>query len=173
MDRKLHNMYAKALFFCAVALFLFNACSTQKYQIDQLPPTQLRMGNGGGFSGLSKEFRVLENGQIFLFELASWRKDTFELEPLPRAKARELFREMEALRLPRYDFNFPGDMAYFLRTSDEIIDHAVQWGDPRRKVRADVEAFYLKWKSLLEGQRVIGQIKYQPAKPKNGEPVFW
>ena len=166
-------MDAKTLFAGALALLLLIACLPQKYSVLNPPPTQFRLGNGGGFSGLSKEFRILENGQIFLLEMATWRQDTFELEPLSRAKTRELFRQLEELRLTRYAFNFPGDMSYYLRTSDERIDHTVQWGDPRRTVREDVEQFYLDWKALLEERRVVSQIKYAPPGAKNGEPVFW
>ncbi|MBK7410296.1 MAG: hypothetical protein IPL49_07620 [Saprospirales bacterium] len=160
-------MSIRTLWLPILVLLLFAACLPVKYALDNLPDQQLYFGSGGGFSGASKEYLVLHNGQVYLFELGVHKQDTFELQTIPRPEARKLFMQLDSLRLHKYDFVYPGNMRYYIRETDAQTDHTIQWGDPRWDVRSDVVQFYQELTALMENRKVISDFKEENKKPKD------
>jgi len=164
-------MSIRSLFWPFFGLLLFAACVQPKFTLDELPDDQLRFGSGGGFAGAYKEFLLLDNGQVFLFEFGPAKKDTFELQSLSRRETKAIFKQLDTLRLQKYDFDFPGNMSYYVRVSDELTEHSVQWGDPEWTVRPDIAQFHTDLKSLMDNRKVI----YNPkeARKKTKEQEIW
>lgn len=162
-------MSLRTLFWPVLGLSLFAACVHARFTLDELPDDQLRFGSGGGFAGAYKEYLLLDNGQVFLFEFGPAKKDTFELQSLTRQETKMVFKELDSLRLQKYDFNYPGNMSYYVRLSDEQTEHSVQWGDPRWTVRPDIAEFHSELKSLMDNRKVIFNPKVAREKPKESE----
>ena len=156
-----------------LGILLFGACLPARYTFDKLPDQQLRFGSGGGFSGALQEYVLLRNGQIFLFETGPGKRDTFELQSLSKADTRILFGELDTLRLQKYDFNYPGNMSYFIRLTDEQTDQTVQWGDPRWAVRKEVSQFHSELTAIMDNRKVVFDVKKDREKEKPKEPTFW
>lgn len=144
------------------------SCVPVQHTLGSLPDEQLRMGSGGGFSGARKEYILLKNGQAFLTEAVGSRQDTLELQAFTRREGRDLFHRLDSLRLHKYDFNYPGNMYYFIRQTDEKVDHTVQWGDPRWEVRPDIERFFRELSESVEKRKVLPKPEEKPK-----EPTFW
>lgn len=166
-------MSLRTLFWPFIALLLFASCLPVKYGLDELPDQQLRFGSGGGIAGSFQEYLLLANGQIFLFELGFGKSDTFELQALSKSDARILYKEMDSLRLHKYDFNYPGNMSYFIRQADEMTEHTVQWGNPRWEVRPDVAEFFTQLNAIVDNRKVIFDVKKDKEELKDKEPTFW
>lgn len=160
-------MSKPTLWLAVLGLLLFAACLPVKYALEDLPDQQLYFGSGGGFTGASKEYLVLQNGQVYLFDLGVHKQDTFELETIPRLEARGLFKQLDSLRLQKYNFVYPGNMRYYIRETDAQIDITIQWGDPQWTVRSDVEQFYQELTALMENRKVISDFKEENKKPKD------
>ena len=148
-------MSIRTLWLAVLGVLFIVSCLPVKHTLDTLPDEQLYFGSGGGFTGAVKEYLLLRNGQVFLFDIGINKQDTFELEGLPRLDARDLFKRLDTLRLHTYDFVYPGNMRYYIRQTDEQTDHTIQWGDPRWEVRADVVRFYQDLVALMDNRRVI------------------
>ena len=160
-------MTKRTLWLMVLGLLLFAACIPVKYTLEKLPDQQLYFGSGGGFTGAAREYLVLDNGQVFFFEIGVNRQDTFELETLAKPETRDLFKRLDSLRLHKYDFVYPGNMRYYIRETDEQIDHTIQWGDPQWQIRPDVESFFRDLAALMENRSVIDDFKEPSEKPKD------
>ncbi|MCB9284955.1 MAG: hypothetical protein H6563_12835 [Lewinellaceae bacterium] len=164
-------MERRTLWLSFLGAVLFLACLPVKYSLDELPAEQLYFGSGGGFTGATREFLLLRNGQVFRFENGVNKKDTFELEPLSRMDARDVFHRLDTLRLHNYNFAFPGNMRNFIRETDAQTDYIIQWGDPRYEVREDVAQFFQDLNALMDNRRVILDLKAEkPGAKKEKDP---
>jgi hypothetical protein len=153
-------------------LLLFSlACLPARYTMQDLPGEQLRFGAYGGFAGSHKEYIMLKNGQVFLLESLGARRDTSQLESFAGREVRPLFKRLDSLRLHKYDFNYPGNMTWFLRQIGETTDITVQWGDPVWDVRADVADFHRELNAFVKDRKELPKEEVAPEKPK--EPTFW
>ena len=104
-------------------IFLLSACKT--YSPDQLPESQLRFGNGGGFAGIETTYTLLENGQLF----KSSSVDTVqqELNKTKIKNAKQVFEQMTALQLDSIDLNSPGNVYQFVEKKVGTQSHRVVW----------------------------------------------
>lgn len=147
------------------------ACLTTSYTMEELPPTRVHFGEGGGFAGTKTEYILLENGQ--LFQKPAGEKQFQELSTLPRAKSKLLFAQVDSLRLHRYDFYHPGNLYFFLRQTTEVIDHTVQWGEADRPVREDVQRVYYDLLAAAMGQKVVKEAVENPEEEDSDKPYGW
>ena len=132
--------------FILIYCFLI-ACSTSKYSANELPEKQLTFGKGGGFAGVSDEFILLENGQLFL---KSSLTDSIEVLPnIKKKKAKELFEAAAKLSMDTLDFNHPGNMYYFVKYREqEEAKNGITWGDMNHAPPAAIKEFYQRLMNL-------------------------
>ena len=150
---------------------LLIACSSGKYTPQKLPDNRLHFGSGGGFTGAVTEYILLENGQLFLAD--SYRKDTVELTTMSRAQAKGYFKSLDSLRLEKYDFYHPGNMHFFLRQVDEIIDHKVTWGDQQVNVRDDVKRLHANLQEAVKGRKILYHRLPEKEKKDKNPSGYW
>ncbi|MCB0640031.1 MAG: hypothetical protein KDC44_00255 [Phaeodactylibacter sp.] len=149
----------------------FFCCKTTTYTLDELPDTRVYFGEGGGFAGTLTEYLLLPNGQLFVKPQGT---STFvELNGLARKESKLLFKQLDSLRLHKYDFNKPGNLYKYLRQTDAEIDHRVTWGMPDVPVRPDVQRMYKSLKAAVEGKkRKDGEEEDEPKKEEE-KPYGW
>ena len=122
-------------------LSLWN-CKPQQYTFGNLPQRQLVFGSGGGITGGSDSYILLENGQ--LFHTNSFTRESEELPSVGREKAGKFFSELTQLQLAKMDFNHPGNLYYFLESVDGDIVHRVTWGSNDYEAPASCKTLYKK-----------------------------
>ncbi len=128
------------------ALLLF--CKHQpKFSADNLPPQQLRWGNGGGYAGRETTYTLLSNGQVFKQEHQDTLTETVKTK---RKTAAAIYKTAAALDLAKLEFEHPGNIYSFLEWQDGDAVQRVTWGDPAFPVNADVKALYGRLNALLE-----------------------
>ena len=141
-------------FILSLPLLLTN-CKTTKYTPESFPEVQIIFGDGGGFSGVVTEYILLENGQFF--KKSSLKEKYEELEPLKKNEAKEIYERLAGLRLHKFDINHPGNLYYFLRFTNEELDHTITWGAGDYNLREDIMSFYKDLRALLKDRKTFGE----------------
>ncbi len=101
------------------------SCTAQQYSPQELPQTKIEWGAGGGFTGGSTTYILLENGQIFVFKNS---KDNIqELNPIKETMARDLFIKAKQLNLDNF-VNRPGNLYKFISFEDKNQENTITWG---------------------------------------------
>jgi hypothetical protein len=122
-----------------VTLLIFG-CHTQLYTPESYTGNQLMFGEGGGFSGQIIEYTLLENGQLFITN--SIAKETKPVRKISKNHARALFRQAEKIRMDTLNFNYPGNIYYFIRLQEENQLQATTWGSNDHQVPTAIQNFY-------------------------------
>lgn len=135
------------LFILAMSSWLLS-CKSQHYTKENLPDVQLIFGDGGGFTGATTEFMLLENGQ--LFKKYSLDQSTTEVGKIKKKEAKELFAEAEAMQFETMDINHPGNMYYFLGLKTETDEHRCTWGAQDYEVSDTLQQFRQKLLHLAQ-----------------------
>ncbi len=132
----------------AACLLLF--CKHQpKFTADNLPPQQLRWGNGGGIVGKQTTYTLLNNGQIFKQELQGSLTETVKTK---RKIATAIFKTAALLNFSKIEFEHPGNIYSFLEWQDGDVVQRITWGDPAFPVDAGIKVLYVQLNELLKQQ---------------------
>ena len=123
-----------------------NGCKT--HQPDNLPPTQLRFGSGGGFTGALTEYVLLENGQVFVSK--SLEANHQLLGKVKKAKAKALFKSWESQPFAKEEFQHPGNMYYFVSMAKDGEDHRLSWGSNDHPAGDELKTFYKECSALIK-----------------------
>jgi len=150
MKTNFHRAAASSLVLLAAILAF--GCKSQRYTADNLPATQLIFGDGGGITGATTSFILLENGQIF--KHYSLDNSTMEVGKIKRKQAKQLLQGAQALGMGEMDVNEPGNLYYFLELKTERDSHRCNWGAQGYQVDEKLKEFRQK---LLNIARETGQ----------------
>jgi len=134
--------------FLSVLTLSFFGCKSQQYSLEELTEKRLVFGNGGGMTGASDTYVLLENGQ--LFHTNSLTKQSSELESISRIKAKEYFTKLKELSLSERDFDHPGNMYYFLEDVNSDEGHRVTWGSNDHEISEECKTFYKELRTTIK-----------------------
>ncbi|WP_273565427.1 hypothetical protein [Maribacter halichondriae] len=136
--------------FCLTALLIFSflGCKSQHYSFEELPPERIVFGNGGGITGASDTYVLLENGQ--LFHTNSLTKETIELEKISKKEAKKCFSKIDSLNLSKMEFEHPGNRYYFIEEihGDEKVK--VTWGSNDHEIDEGCKEFYKELMTTIQ-----------------------
>ncbi len=137
-----HLYILKTIGLALLAGLLLVGCKSQQHTPDDLPPNQLIFGDGGGITGATTSFILLENGQIF--KTYSLTRETTEVGKIRKKQARELLAEAHAMGMENLDVNEPGNMYYFLELKTDNGNHRCTWGAQGYEVDEKLQNFRQK-----------------------------
>ena len=123
MPRQLAAVLAVAL---AAALAM--CASAKRYTADALPPERLTFRWGGGFTGQTKEYVLLPNGQLFGRRSVLSDLPLREYEPLDKKVADDLFETYVDLGFGTLGYDDPGNMTYTVAYATATDSTAITWG---------------------------------------------
>lgn len=136
----------KAIFFLIVLLTAAGISEAQTPASGSRYPLtyknrQIVVGKGGGFTGASTAYYLLENGYLYV------KSDTDSVfTPLGKKSAaitRRLFKDLEtACRIKTTRFSQPGNLYQFVSWKKNQQEYKVSWGDPRQPPPARFVKFY-------------------------------
>lgn len=115
------------LTFLAFGGLAFSACKTEHFAAEKLPARQIRFGTGGGFTGKTSTFVLLENGQIF--EQNIFGNGFLEKPAIKKSKARGFFKTLDGLPAEAAAFDRPANFYYFLENRRDSATVRAVWGD--------------------------------------------
>ncbi|MFK7810854.1 MAG: hypothetical protein AB8B59_00070 [Maribacter sp.] len=133
-----------------ISLFLIalSSCKSQHYTIDDLPETQLIFGRGGGVTGEVTTYTLLENGQLFYHN--SLTKENTEMKSLSKKEATSCFQKMDSLKLSEMNFNYPGNLYYFLEEVNGDEKYRVTWGSTDHEISEECQEFYKELRTTIK-----------------------
>jgi len=151
-----NNFIKVMIFFLAVA-----GCKTAKYMPDTFEKTQIHFGSGGGFSGITTTFMMLENGQIF--KQTSLQDKAEELPSQKKKDLKTYFSAVQGLPQDSIPFIYPGNMSKFLYViKDKDTLNRYVWGDYKYPVADTLAHFYVKLLDLVKTHPQISDTtKYE------------
>ncbi len=122
-------------------------CRSGQLDLQTYKGPQLIFGSGGGFSGSTTSYILIENGQ--LFKMNSLAGDTIALSDVKRKVTKDLFQEYEKLASQQPYFNHPGNLYYFIEQKNAGKKTRITWGDTQHTVPDSVMTFYQKLQNII------------------------
>ncbi len=118
----------KIIYSVIITLFLFSmGCKSKKYTMEQVPASQLVFGSGGGFSGIVKEYSLLQNGEIIT---KMDKSTTYEkVGSINEQVAKGLFSTVTKFTTKKYKLDSPGNMYQFIQLKNEGKDTKFTWSE--------------------------------------------
>jgi len=117
------------------------SCQTSHVTSPELfPGQQIIISEGGGFSGQTTQYILLDNGQVFIKTV--FPESLKEMDHLDKKPLREIFNKLDLINIKDIHFIHPGNMTYSLATRKGEDYYEIRWGDPAYKVPADVLDYY-------------------------------
>jgi hypothetical protein len=142
------------VYFCVITMLLTGGCAGNKAVTNpaEWKGRSLQFGSGGGISGMSNIYTLLENGQIFL-ESGMNAKTTKELTRFSKKEVKELFEQASKITWPEKDVSEPGDLYYQLAWNGAGKRHAVTWGNGKYNPPAEMLKLYNNLQSLINSSK--------------------
>lgn len=109
---------------------------------------QLLVGNGGGFTGFSTMYYLLDNGQLF----SRRSQDTIYrvLGKLTPTDTKRAFATVETTgRIKKVSFNKPGNTYRFVGWKKGKQQYTVTWGAPSATVPTTYSTFYDSFMNII------------------------
>lgn len=131
----------------------FLSCQAQKKAAhpDEWKGNALWFGSGGGFTGLSTTYCLLENGQ--LFEKAGGVNSSFKpLYNISRKQALDIFKNAASLPWPKQDINEPGNMYSEIAYGKTGAAVRLVWSGKNAAVDPKIASFHQQLFSLIKNK---------------------
>lgn len=109
---------------------------------------QIVVGSGGGFTGFSSTYYLLDNGKLF----GRRSRDTVFtfIRQQTTARTRQMFRTVEGTcKIRTTTFDHPGNLYKFVQWRKGKLSHKVTWGASGKKVAATYPKFYDSFMTMI------------------------
>ncbi|MEM8523562.1 MAG: hypothetical protein AAGG68_02905 [Bacteroidota bacterium] len=132
-----------------VLLTLLSIYSCKTYQPNNLPSKQIIFGNGGGITGATTSYILLQNGQVF--KSNSLQNDTTALLKIKPKIAKQYFEQLNDLDWQKVGSSQPGNTYQFVTYKTVDSTQRIAWGAAGYEVPTNLKNIYdaLK-KELIE-----------------------
>ncbi len=137
-----------------IILLAFSACSSQKKVVSSSDwkGKSVQFGSGGGITGVSNIYTLLENGQLFLRTGIVNGKETSQPD-ISKQQAKAIFARLGKFNWPIEDISHPGNMYYTVVYKDPAKAHAITWGDGKYQPDAEIAQLYKDLNSLISPEK--------------------
>lgn len=136
--------------FLAVILFITFGCNSQKKvaSLTEWKGKTLEFSSGGGFTGITTTYYLLETGQVFS-KTGLTDEAAKELPCADKKKAKALFSAASKIEWPAENISQPGNMSYGLAYKTADKSHRLVWGNGNYSPPADVAQLYKDLFSII------------------------
>lgn len=138
-------------------LGLHNSCS-HKIATEKLPATQILFGKGGGFTGQTQDFALLEDGRVLEIQTNSAEQKI--LKKISKDRVKSLYASIESFPSQTWLYNVPGNIYHYITVKKEgKKDRKIVWdgGRDAKNLPSNIEEYYQKLMSE------VPQKKNQPS----------
>lgn len=143
-------MLTRFTLFGFILLLITSGCNSQKKVTNpnEFNGNTLRFSSGGGFTGLTTTYTLLENGQLFSVTGVT-EGSPKELSPVDSKKVKAVFASAKKIKWPTSSISHPGNMSYSITYKTAKKTHTVVWGDGNSTPPADIDIAQL-YKDLTQ-----------------------
>jgi hypothetical protein len=106
--------------------FLTLSCATQKNRPDSVRGiTEISFGKGGGFTGMTEEYLITGDAEVFKIENGERTKINEVTKPV----IRDISKQIKDLKFKDLKMSERGNMTYFIEVSANKYKNRVTWSD--------------------------------------------
>ncbi|MBC7569187.1 MAG: FAD-binding oxidoreductase [Spirosoma sp.] len=130
-------------------VLILNACSGCRHTLpDTYKGRQVAVGSGGGFTGITTTYYLLENGKLFR---KTNRDTTYTvLDKIKATQRKQLFSAvLDTCQIKTTPYNQPGNVSRFVVFQNGDETHRVTWATGDTAVPASYPKFYQSFMSML------------------------
>lgn len=150
-------MIRKTAILAGLIISLLFSCKT--YGPDDLPDRHLHFGKGGGFTGMTTEYMLLPNGQLFIREGRAGSGEWKELEKVNKTAAKSLYHDWENNEQFKENVREPGNMYYFITMKKDSLEYRQSWGASGYRPDESLKSFYRRAVDLVKTSDVVEREK--------------
>ena len=134
--------------------FGFFQCKSKKFlQPSEFEGRFIAFGNYGGFAGSYKEYKLLENGQLF------WRSEpnaTYEeLESVEKEIVNQCLENFESLGFFELKQEDRGNLTYFLECGNDENSNKILWSNPQNPSERNIPLYYRNMMNLVKDKHPV------------------
>jgi len=126
---------------------LFTSCSSSGKLADDKKSEKLIFGSGGGFTGKYISFEIHKDGHVFNILSDNLQN---EVKKLRKKQTREIFTQVNKLKLNQPAFNHPGNMTWFIKCWNAGDSTEFKWGDSNFSAPNEIKEFYTQLNSIVK-----------------------
>lgn len=115
------------------------ACASQKKEETSMQAQYIYFGSGGGFSGLSKDFRLSANGH--LEQKPNINADWGGIGDISKATTKQLFSQIELFDLEHTTHDYPGNRYHYIEVSG-AASNKITWGNPEHQPAKEIRTLH-------------------------------
>lgn len=141
-------MIRNILNLAGIICLLFVSCKT--YTPSDFPDQQLRFGNGGGFTGMTTEYLLLKNGQLFVRKGRAGAGTWEEMEAVDKSAAKALYKTWENQELFKENVKQPGNLYHFISMKKDSLEYRQSWGASGYQPDESLKSFYQRAMDLVK-----------------------
>lgn len=123
-------------------LGLYSSC-THKIATEKLPSTQILFGKGGGFTGRTHDFALLQDGRILEFHADSESQKI--MKKISKERATSLYASIDSFPTQTWLHNAPGNIYHYITVKTEgKKDRKIVWdgGRDAKNLPSNIEQYY-------------------------------
>jgi len=106
--------------------FLTLSCATQKNRPDSVRGiTEISFGKGGGFTGMTEEYLITGDAEVFKIENGERTKINEVTKPV----IRDISKQIKDLKFKDLKMSERGNVTYFIEVSANKYKNRVTWSD--------------------------------------------
>ena len=125
----------------AGVILLFSSCRSKDIDHQSYEKSKVFFGGGGGFTGQSYEFCLLENGT--LYAVNSLTNEYSDPVLIKKSEAKTLMNKVKAVNSKNFAYNEPGNLYKYIKTTKtDEEDVKLVWGNPDLIVDESVISLY-------------------------------
>lgn len=129
--------------------FMFSNCKTKYYTPYDFEGRIIKVGTGGGYTGQTIEYTLLENGQVFL---NAHKEGIVKSSPmLERRTTEQIFKNYDKLNFKDLIIDKPGNMYHYLILDNGNEKHKIQWGAHDANPPTELTIYFANLKKILKG----------------------
>ena len=136
-----------------MGVLLLLQCQSKKlaYTANNLPQNRIVFGHGGGFSGMVKEYNVLQNGQVF--EYNSLLDTFYTKKPIKQTKVADIFSAYENEHLDSFEIDDPGNLYRYIIRYKDGQSHKILWNTYNKTDYQHLNEFFDLHMKTLQPQK--------------------
>jgi hypothetical protein len=106
--------------------FLTLSCATQKDRPESIRGiTEISFGKGGGFTGMTEEYLITGNAEVFKIV----NSERTKINQVTKPVVREISKQIKDLQFKDIKLSEKGNMTYFIKVSANKYSNIVTWSD--------------------------------------------
>jgi hypothetical protein len=124
------------------------SCRSQKIDPDQYDKPIIFFGSGGGFTGLSKQYCLTTDGDLYAKTSinADWRR----IQKGKAEDAQPYFTNIDSLNIQNIEIDSPGNHYRYVEYATTELKHRVTWGRNPDEIPEDMKLLYRSLNTLVK-----------------------